>query len=279
MADIPAHDPPGPVSDPDAATLREAPAPRPAPPSTTTAVLDPDPTHDAGGDLPVWSFADRGTRGGALPPMVPVDRHQVELPFEARSELVATQPESRPQPLFGPVGTPRSAVLVALLSAVTLGVYALAWHQRINRELEEFDPKMHSRPARSTLAVAVPWLAGLLVTLAGAALILGARMSLQLPFATHVTTTQAYYLLGGLLAVPYLTLLVPFSIVAVVMTLERLRCAEEHVGTTTDRQVRAVGTSLLLALPVVGGLLLIGVAQRRANAIWDAVAPTGRLVS
>ena len=61
------------------------------------------------------------------------------------------------------------------------------------------------------------------------------------------------------------------------MTLERVRCAEEHVGTTTDRQVRAVGTSLLLALPLIGGLLLIGVAQRRVNAVWDAVAPTGHL--
>jgi hypothetical protein len=166
---------------------------------------------------------------------------------------------------------------VALLAAVTLGVYAVAWHHRVNRELEEFDPKLHSRPRRSAIAVSVPWLLGLLSTLAGAALIVGARLSVHVPFASHVSGTQAYYLLAGLALVPYLVLVVPFSLVAVVMTLERLRSVEEHVGTTTDRQVRPVGTVTLLAIPVVGGLILLGVAQRRVNAVWDAVAPAGHL--
>ncbi|MDQ6847906.1 MAG: hypothetical protein M3019_10075, partial [Candidatus Dormibacteraeota bacterium] len=58
---------------------------------------------------------------------------------------------------------------------------------------------------------------------------------------------------------------------------ERLRCVEEHVGTTTDRQVRAVGSAMLLAVPLIGGLVLLGVAQRRLNAVWAAVAPSGRL--
>jgi hypothetical protein len=64
--------------------------------------------------------------------------------------------------------------------------------------------------------------------------------------------------------------------VAVVMTLERLRCVEEHVGTTTDCQVRPVASSLLLAIPVVGGLALLMREQRRLNAIWDAMAAVGR---
>jgi hypothetical protein len=272
MADIPAHDPAGPQSDPaDESVAMLAGVPTEA--HGTTAVMDPAPQQPPGEDLPVWSFSEKPPMRDAL---APVDRNQVELPFAAPPTLSAP-PEVRSRPLFGPVGAHRSALVVALLSVVTLGVYALVWHHRINRELEEFDPKMYSRPTRSTVAVAAPWLAGLVVTLAGAALIVGARLSLNLPFATHVTTTQAYYLLGGLLAVPYLTLLLPFSVVAVVMTLERLRCAEEHVGTTTDRQVRAVAASALLALPVIGGLLLVGMTQRRVNAVWDGVAPTGHL--
>jgi len=227
----------------------------------------------------VWSFRDGAGRGARVEPsLAPTDRNQVELPFTPATELVApTAPPDRPQPLFGPVGRGRSPLFVALLSAVTLGVYALIWHHRINRELEEFDPKLHSRPMRSAVAVAVPWVIGLVSTVAGAALIVGERLSVHLPLASHVTTGQSYFLLAGLVAVPYLTLLVPFSVVAVVMTLERLRCVEEHVGTTTDRQVRAVGSSMLLAIPVIGGLVLLGVAQRRLNAVWDAVAPSGRL--
>ncbi len=230
-------------------------------------------------DAPVWSFRDGAGRGARVEPsLAPADRNQVELPFTPATELVASAaPTDRPQPLFGPVGRGRSPLFVALLSALTLGVYALVWHHRINRELEEFDPKVHARPMRSAVAVAVPWVIGLLTTVAGAALIVGERLSVHLPLDSHVTTSQSFFLAAGLVAVPYLTLLVPFSLVAVVMTLERLRCVEEHVGTTTDRQVRAVGSAMLLAVPLIGGLVLLGVAQRRLNAVWAAVAPSGRL--
>lgn len=248
-------------------------------PRETDSQLERRPASDPTDGLPVWSFRDGTARHEVPPPPAPpVDPNQAELPLtspahrEAPAELA-----TRPQPLFGPIGRPRSAVVVALLAVVTLGVSALVWHHRVNRELEEFDPKLHSRPMRSTVGVAVPWLVGLLVTLAGAALILGARLSVHVPLAAHVTGTQADYMLAGLAAVPYLILLVPFSLVAVVMTLERLRSVEEHVGTTTDRQTRAVGTAMLLIIPVVGGLVLLGVAQRRLNAVWDAVAPTARL--
>ncbi len=167
-------------------------------------------------------------------------------------------------------------MLVPLLAIISIGVYALVWHHRVNRELEEFDPKLSLHPRRSTLAVAVPWLLGTLVSVAGAALIVTARLGIHVPVDVHVPAAQAYSLLGGIALVPYLTLLLPFSAIAVVMTLERVRCVEEHVGRTTDQQVRPVAASLLLAIPIVGGLVLLGMEQGRINAIWDAVAPTGR---
>jgi hypothetical protein len=226
-------------------------------------------------DLPTWSFRDPGSRPSTLPG--PADRAQVELPFTP-SEAPAAPPP-RPLPTFGPVGRRRSTLLVPLLAVATLGISALVWHHRVNRELEEFDPKLHARPGRSAVAVGIPWLVGLLITVAGATLLVAARLSIHIPFDTHVTTMQAYYLLAGLVAVPYLTLALPFSVVAVVMTLERIRCVEEHLGITTDRQVRPVGTALLLGTPIIGGLLLLGVEQGRINAIWDAVTPAGFVLS
>jgi hypothetical protein len=226
-------------------------------------------------DTPRWSFQEvPRPRSHPGAEMSPPDRSQVELPFPPAQELVSPAP--RPQPMFGPVAQSRSTLLVPLLAVISLGAYALVWHHNVNRELEEFDPKLHARPSRSTLAVAVPWLLGLLVTVAGAAFLLGTRLSIHLPLASHVSTAQATYLLAGLLLVPYLTLILPFSLVAVVMTLERLRCVEEHVGVTTDRQVRPVRHATLLAIPVVGGLVLLSTVQGRVNASWDAVAPAGR---
>jgi Domain of unknown function (DUF4234) len=230
-------------------------------------------TLDLSGAPPGWSFpAPFGRPDTEAAP--PTSRSQTELPLEPVPAVRAAAPLL--QPHFGPVGRSRPPLLVPLLAIVTLGVYALVWHQRMNRELEEFDPKLHSRPMRSAVALAVPWLAGVLVTLAGAALIVGSRLSVHLPLASHVSPLQSYLMLGGLAVVPYLTLLLPISLIAVVMTLERLRCVEEHVGTTTDRQVRPVGAALLLAVPVVGGLVLLAAEQRRLNAVWDAVAPSGR---
>ncbi len=236
------------------------------------------PRSDTVDDAPTWSFP--GVAADETTPLVPpapapADASQSELPFAA--PVASNLAPPRAMPMFGPVGRTRSALLVPVLSVITLGVYALAWHHDINREMEEFDPKMHSRPGRSTVAVLVPWLAGLLISLAGAALIITTRLAIHLPFDPRVSTSHAYYLLAGLAAVPYLALLLPFSAVAVVMTLERLRSVEEHVGATTDRQVRPVGTSLLLAIPVVGGLFLMALEQRRLNAVWEAVTPSGHI--
>jgi hypothetical protein len=215
---------------------------------------------------PSWGF---GIPEAAGPP-APADQPELPLP-----PVISMPPPSRSGPLFGPVGRRRSAALTTLLSAATLGVFGLVWYRRVNREMEEFDPKLHARPGQSTVAVALPWLIGLLVSLAGAAIIVADRLSVHLPFDTHVTVTQAYYLLGGVAAIPYLMLIIPVSAIAVVMTLERLRSVEEHVGLTADRQVRAVGSSLLLLVPIIGGLVLVASQQRRLNAVWESVAPHG----
>lgn len=238
------------------------------------------PRRELADDRPQWTFP--GVVAEPSEPDVPAaaaltDANQSELPFVGAA-APALQPP-RPMPTFGPVGRSRSTVLVPVLSVLTLGIYALVWHHDVNRELEEFDPRLHSRPRRSTAAVMVPWLAGLLVTLAGATLIITTRLGVHLPVDIHVAGWQAYALLAGLAAVPYLTLLLPFSAVAVVMTLERLRSVEEHVGATTDRQVRPVGTSLFLSIPLVGGLMLLAIEQRRLNAIWQAVTTSGHLYS
>lgn len=233
-----------------------------------------EPGVDIVDDAPHWSFRSPTPSLVAEQPSSEA-ADQPELPFAAPNPPAASPP--RPIPMFGPVGQLRSALAVPLLAVATLGLYALVWHQRTNRELELFDPKLHSRPRRSTFAVLIPWIVGLAVSLAGAAALVTARLGVGLPSGLHVTTVQAYALLAGLVAVPYLTLLVPFSLVAVVMTLERLRSVEEHVGTTTDRQVRPVAVSLLLGIPVLGGLVLLAIEQRRLNAIWQSVTPSGRL--
>ncbi len=69
---------------------------------------------------------------------------------------------------FGPPGKHRSTIAIVVLSIVTLGMYSLVWHHRINREVGNFDTRMHVIPGRSTLAVTIPWALGWLVSIAGA---------------------------------------------------------------------------------------------------------------
>ena len=209
----------------------------------------------------------------------PVGSASVELTDEDAPPTTAMPPmfemagTSRALPMFGPVGRRRSPWAVAALAVVTLGVASLAWYRRVNREMEEFDPQLHARPGRSTLAVAIPWLAGLLTSLAGAVLIVTARLGVGLPVSVHLASPGPYVLLAGLAAVPLLIAIVPFGIVSLVMTLERLRCVEEHAGVTGDRQVRPVKSSLLLYVPVVGGLIMVARMQTRLNEVWETFAP------
>jgi hypothetical protein len=185
-----------------------------------------------------------------------------------------------PAPSFGPTGKRRSSAAVAMLSVLTLGVYALVWHRRINLEMRDFDPRMHVHPARSTFPIVFAWLLGILITLTGAARIIAAVLGVTLPFDPGFTVLQAYILLGGILVIPYIELLLPISLVAITMTLERVRIVEDRVGRTTDVQLRPARSVCLLLLPIIGGLILQGSVQRRLNRVWDmASAPllAGRL--
>ena len=181
---------------------------------------------------------------------------------------------SAPTAALGPVGKRRAPIGVPILSAVTLGIYALVWHHRINTEMGDFDTRMHVRAGRSTAAVAIAWMAGLIVSVGGAARIVLDQLQIALPFDPHFTVTQGYFLLGGVLVIPYLVLLLSFSAVAMVMTLERVRAVEDRTGLTTDMQVHPAEAVWLLAVPVIGGLILQSTIQRRLNAVWEAAMPS-----
>jgi hypothetical protein len=194
--------------------------------------------------------------------------------------LPARQSTMPPAPSFGPVGKHRSVAALVLLSVVTLGVYALVWYHRINVEMGDFDPRMHVRPARSALPVVLAWLLGVLISLAGAARIILAVLGISLSFDPGFSVTQAYGLLGGVLVIPYIELVLPLSVVAIVMTLERARIVEDRVGRTTDVQLRPARSVCWLLMPIIGGLVLLASVQRRLNRVWDlASAPVlaGRL--
>lgn len=192
--------------------------------------------------------------------------------------IASSERRPRPEPprvqSLGPSGKQRAPWSVGVLSVLTLGVYAIVWHRRVNTEMRDFDPRMHVSPGRSTLAVAIPWIAGLLVSLAGAARILLDQLHVSLPFDPHFTVVQGYYLLGGLALVPYAELLFTISAVALVMTVERVRTCEECAGLTSDVHVRPARIVLWLLVPVTGGLIYQSIVQRRLNNSWRLAKPS-----
>lgn len=232
---------------------------------------DAPPAAHGGGVLPpapaMWSYPAGGIAGrdaaerpaGLIAGRDSADRHK---PLEAPAA-----------PSLGPEGKRRSPWAVVVLSALTLGIYALVWHQRVNVEVTDFDTRMYVRAGRSTVAVFTGWLVGLITSVAGAVLILSTQMHVTLPYRPPLSTIEQYLLLGGLLVVPYLMLALPFCILAVSMTLERVRIAEDRAGRPTDMQLRPVTYTWLLAIPVAGGLLLMGLVQRRLNQVWELVSP------
>jgi Domain of unknown function (DUF4234) len=211
-------------------------------------------------------------RSEAAPPAPPPPAWAMRAAEAGRAPAFPQQSQRPVRTSLGPAGKRRSPLLVSLLSVFTFGVYALVWHHRINREVRDFDPRMHVLPGRSTLAVAVPWALGVLVTLAAAARIGVAILNISLPFDPHVTVLQAYALLGALLLVPYAVLLLPFSAIAAAMTLERVRIAEDRVGVTTDSQLRPCALLCVMLVPVLGGLVVMAFAQHRLNRVWN-IAP------
>jgi hypothetical protein len=231
------------------------------------------PTHDDALAAPPWSYSGKTLpyRGIARSPAA--DKPAV-LPV--KSGVIS--PPSVPS--LGLAGRRRSPAAVIFLSVITLGVYALMWYEHINTEMGDFDTRMHVRPAKSTIPVMLVWLFGVLVSIAGALRIVFAVLNIALPIDPGFTVAQAYFLLGGIVVIPYLMLLIPFSLIAITMTLERVRILEDRVGRTTDVQLRPARAVCWLVVPVIGGLILQAKVQRRLNRVWElAHTPilTGRL--
>ena len=62
-----------------------------------------------------------------------------------------------PAPHVGPKGKTRSPIAVWLfLPLVTLGIYALVWHYKINRELRDYHPSITVDPGLAVLALLIP---------------------------------------------------------------------------------------------------------------------------
>ena len=167
---------------------------------------------------------------------------------------------------------------VSALSVITLGAYTVSWHAQINREMSDFDARLEVHPRASALGVALAWLAGLLCTLAGAAILVAHAIRIgpaltrlaSGPSVLGVSVPWHDLMLGGLVVVPYVTLLLPFSVVALTMTLERARLIQERVGVRPDRQIRPVTRACLLLIPVFGGLWFVASLQSSLNRIWQA---------
>lgn len=253
---------------------------RKAPPGAEETPADPDRVGSAATEsrtddieIPGRSDAPPPAHGWDLPP-APVAWSYPSGSIAGRDDPERNRPlEARSAPSLGPEGKRRSPLAVALMSVFTLGFYGLIWHHRANVEVADFDTRMYVRSGRATLAVGLSWLAGLLVSVAGAVLIITAQMHVTLAYEPPLTNIERYLLLGGLVVVPYLLLVVPFSLIGMVMTLERVRIAEDRVSRPTDAQLKPAAAVWWLALPIAGGLILQALVQRRLNRIWDAVAP------
>jgi hypothetical protein len=216
--------------------------------------------------------APAGRTTEEAPPAGPEPRAAASLTGAAAAPWLPAQGPGRAAVAtsFGPPGRRRSPVAVMALSVLSLGFYALWWHHRVNREMAEFDPRMTVDAERSTWAVTLPLLAGWLLAAAAVArylLALGGTPTADLPFSPERSLVFA----ASPLAVPYLELLLPFSLVAILMTHERARVVEDRVGVATDRQLRPVAALSWLLVPVVGGLVGMARMQRHLNEVWASV--------
>jgi hypothetical protein len=195
------------------------------------------------------------------PPLSAGPRWSFSPPEPARPARIVHQ---LPAPSLGPMGRRRHPLAVIALTIISLGGYAVVWHRRVNREMGDFDARLEVHPGASALAIFLAWFTGLASSLAGAAIIAADYLhhGPQLPIALGAAMS------AGLLASPYLTLLLPPALIATVMTLERLRLVQERVGMRTDRQVRPVARLTVLLIPVFGGLWHLGALQSKLNTVW-----------
>jgi hypothetical protein len=272
MSQSPPPEPPGTFSgtmphSPDRDGSDEAPngahAEGPAAPSPPPAAHRPaaedraDPTRDT--PFASWSLSiPLGSGSGALPPA----GQGVPTPTPPPAPLLMSIPA------FGQVGRRRSRAVMVLLWVVTLGIYGLVWHDRVNREMSEFDPRLPGRIRRCVWALAIPYVALWTVCLVASALLVlghGFGVTADLP----VSYDAVGYLAAAPLAIPYATLLLPFSAIAVVMTAERVRIVEDRLDIVPELQLRPTQVAWWLLVPVVGGLVLLVRQQSRLNRAWQ----------
>jgi Domain of unknown function (DUF4234) len=242
-----------------------APAPAPAKPEEREADLSGSPAESSGraGALPAVAEPATVEPAGAKPTAEPPAR-PFTLPVRPQSSTLAPA-TAQPRELMPP-GKHRSTAAMALFSIITLGIYAIVWHRRVNAEMGDFDPRIHVHPSRSAWAVFLPWFAGLLASAAAAGIVLAEHYGVDLHLG--ITAHQVLPGVGAIAVVPYLMLFLPFSLVAVAFTAERVRLVEEHAGMTTDEQIRPAAICGWLLMPVIGGLILMGRQQSHLNRIW-----------
>lgn len=237
--------------------------------------------------LPTTGWADRRQptphRGAAVPedaapeetavpaPTITAHRPTPYLRDEVEDEEVAVSPRlATGVHSLGPVGRRRSVILSAVIAVCTLGLHPVLWVRRANREMSQFDPRMCVRPARSASAIAVAVLLPLLAAAAEGARIVADRLGSapDLPLSNELTR---WLLLAPAIA-PLLVVLLPFSVVAASMTLERVRVVEDRAGVDPEHQIRPAAGVWWAAIPVVGLAVLVVMGQRRLNRVWSLCA-------
>ena len=214
---------------------------------------DAPPVHDA------WALDD----DGAEPPATEsVSRERRRAVAEARVTLDWS---------LGPVGRRRSVALGVLVGCLTLGLSAAFWFGRMTREMREFDARMVVRSGRTVLAMVLPWLLAGGLTAAEVARIVADHLghSVDLP----VTAWASRPLIAAIAVAPLLTVLLPMSAVALVMSAERLRVVEDRVGLAPHLQQRPVAIVRWAWLPVVGTVIAAAGLQRRLNEVWRIARP------
>jgi hypothetical protein len=202
----------------------------------------------------------------APPPEVPA---QTEPSRWSPRQVVTPPAQPHLQSSLGPVGVVRSPLEVAVRVPATLGLYALSWQKHSNLELEAFDASLPRRKPRSTTSSVLAWLLALVIAVAGAVLFVSTRQSIHLPFGRQLTTTEAYYLIGGL-ACLYLIVILPFNMAAATVNLRRIRQVQQRAGVDAGGLV-SLAIARLMVIPVIGRLVLIGLEQRAINTIWNSV--------
>ena len=176
---------------------------------------------------------------------------------------------------LGPVGRRRSPVLAFVLAVMTLGLHPILWVKRANHEMAQFDPRMVVRPGRSAGAVAFAALVPLLVAAAAAVRVVADHVGSppSLPLSAHVTR----WFLAAPALTPLLAVLVPLSLIALTMTLERVRVVEDRAGVDPEHQLVPAESMWWTALPVVGLAVYVARGQGRLNRVWEICsAPTQR---